>query len=43
MNFGSEFLSDEGIVRVSSEFVVEYFTGGDGDGFQDISGHEENN
>jgi hypothetical protein len=30
-------------VCVPSEFVVEYFTRGDGDGFEDISSHEENN
>ena len=41
MDFRAEFDTDQVGVFVSTEFVVEYFSFSDGDGFEDIAGHVE--
>jgi hypothetical protein len=41
MDLGTELLANERIVRVSSELVMEDLAGRDGDGFEDISSHVE--
>lgn len=40
MDFGTELDPDQVVVRVSTEFIVKLLTRSDGDGLQEITGHE---
>lgn len=42
MNFRTEFNANKGVVCISTELVVEHFTGSDGDRLEEITGHEDN-
>jgi hypothetical protein len=39
MDFRTKFHTNKRFVWVSTEFVVEYFAGGDGDCFENVPGH----
>lgn len=41
MDFGTVFNANQGVVRISTEFIVEYLTRCHSDSFQKITGHED--